>query len=283
MHVRLCLAHQFACWEWYVRTLQVGGFGCGRGWGEDWVRGETVMEFLSHITILCVWGWGVCGGIICYDGLSTCTPTPKTAPVPAFLSQRPLLNSITFWMGTLGDGGAAVCLVVETRWGFLGQAEVGCPLCQPWSLQWHCWTRDRWNTHTAHRQPFSFEQVIMSWEKREVSLPSSLLLSFHLRLCLSFVWLVSIPIIARLSDHWVTSEIESTWQPESARTASRVQISHPGEALLSRDDDRSMKWTREWCTRGVRLSQLDITNTPDDSTIVWLRVLLCCVCLCSAL
>lgn len=95
------------------------------------------------------------------------------------------------------------------------------------------------------------------------------------------MWLVSIPIIVRFSDHWVTSEIESTWQPESARTASRVQISHPGEVLLSRDDDRSMKWTREWCTRGVCLSQLGITNTPECAW-PWLcnSVCICAVCVC---
>lgn len=93
--------------------------------------------------------------------------------------------------------------------------------------------------------------------------PNPHVLSFHLCLCLPFVWLVSIPIIARFNDHWVTSEIESTWQPESARTASWVQISHPGEVLLSRNDDRSMKWTGEWCTGSVCLSQVGITNTPE--------------------
>lgn len=66
----------------------------------------------SHYVCLCV-----CVGVtvVCertgYDSLSTCTPTPKTAPVPASPS---LATSLSGWVRLVTEG-AAVCLVAQTR------------------------------------------------------------------------------------------------------------------------------------------------------------------------
>lgn len=221
---------------------------------------------------------------VCTFVMTACQPAPQL-PKP-FLSQRSLLSSITFWMGALGDGGG--CGVLSGRdkvrvsgpgWGGLSPVsalEPSAPLLEGRQV--------RTETHLQyiHNDRSTVTPLIISFWKSfndlriNRSLTPPLLFSFHLFLCLPFVWLVSIPIIARFSDRWVTSEIESTWQPESARTASRAQISHLAEVLLSRDDDGSMKWTEEWCTRGVCLSQLGITHTPE---CVW--PWLCeCVCIC---
>lgn len=173
-------------------------------------------------------------------------------------------SSVTVWMKNGEWLKRPHCaLVPQTRWGLLGQTErwaVASVSPRAFIISVLAGGDERGHTHTLkHSQTRSHTMI---YAVLCLKLTLSFCRSFNeleinripispppLRRCplpifvrLPFVWLVSIPIISRFNDHWVTSEIESTWQPESARTASRVQISHPGEVLSSGVDDRSLKW-----------------------------------------
>lgn len=77
-------------------VLVLDGAGDKTGWGEkQWC---SISHISSYWYYMCV----------CAFVMTACQPAPQL-PQP-LLSQCPLLSSITFWMGTLGDGGGCGAL-----------------------------------------------------------------------------------------------------------------------------------------------------------------------------
>lgn len=173
MYVTRCLAHQLGLlrmmWRdtagWWVLVLSEERQGNKR---------SSDIVFLTYHHIDKVLSVGVCV-CICRDSLSTCSLTPQTTPVSGSAAKAASLSGCVHSV----TAGAAVCLVAQTRWGFLCQAEVGCPLCQPWRFLCYCCWREtrglrRSLSHThAHNDINTgmpqvifqlFEKVLMSWK-----------------------------------------------------------------------------------------------------------------------
>lgn len=164
---------------------------------------------------------------ICHDSLSTRTLSPKPTPVSdSQTKQHHCLDGYDDWGGHWVLSGPDKVRVSVPGWGGLSPVS-----SLDTSLSLYEGRQERTETHIRTMiyalpclaSSFSFWR---SFNELRINgtLPSdpNPPVCCSRCLCLPFVWLVSVPIAARLSDSWVTSERQSTWQPESARTASRA-------------------------------------------------------------